>query len=673
MARPTPEKLRLEFSKSVAHLQQGRYATAEKHLIRLGRWLPDSVAVWNNLGVCHQCRNNHVKAVPAFTRSLSIDAGQTDSWAGLGISHKELGQFDKAEQAARKALELDSGHARSLNLLGTIQAERKETAAARESFGKCLAAAPTDPISRINLALLEYHDGKADRARELIADMDAGPVPERRKFRILTAYLMISDGRFREAELLVDELERTTPEDEEILRLGIALSEAMVDHFGVILRCQRLLRRLPGDAGIWNTIANAYFQLQAVQEAGRCYEKAMSLEPDSAGYRSNLGLACAALGDRNLAESHYRRSLELNPDHTEAYRHLCALKRFSSADDPDARSVIDLWESDDLSDNARIDCAFALGKIYDDCGLYDQAFEICSIGNALRFRMSHVDLEAFFMHLDRIPETFYTAPYKTALKQPNICPVFIVGMPRSGTTLVEQILSRHSRVHGCGELTGIENAIRRLERDADPMRVYPDDFWDIDRDALEAEGRHYVSSLTRLHDIRKPFLTDKMPFNFTHVWLIRALFPDSPVIHCRRHPLDVILSNFFQLYESDISFVYDLQALSRYYVRYHRLMAHWKQVFPDGIHDVRYESLVGDVEEHARQLIAATGLEWEDRCLDPDASDTAVRTVSIWQVRREVYTSSRERWRNYADRLGVVVEILSEAGILDRNGNWLEQ
>ena len=672
MVKPSPEKLRLEFSKSVAHLQQGRYAAAEKHLARLSRWLPDSIAVWNNLGICHQFQGNHVKAVPAFSRSLSVDAGQVDSWAGLGISHKELGQLDKAEQAAGKALELDPGHARSLNLLGTIQAERKETGAARDSFRKCLAAAPDDPVSRINLAFLEYHDGQADRARELIADMDPGPAAGRRKFRLLTAYLMISDGRSREAEPLVGELERAAPDDEEVLRLGIALSEATADHFGVIARCERLLKRLPGDAGTWNTVAGAYFQLQAIQEARRCFEKAMTLEPDNADYQSNFGLACAALGDRELAESHYRRSIALKPGYTEAYRHLSALKKFSGTDDPDARSIVDLWNSDDLSDNARIHCAFALGKIYDDCGLYDQAFETCSIGNALRFGRSHVDLEAFFGHLDRIPETLYAAPYKTALKQPALRPVFIVGMPRSGTTLVEQILSRHSRIHGCGELTGIENAIRRLERNAEPMRVYPDDFWDIDRSALEAESRHYVSSLTRLHDIREPFLTDKMPFNFTHVWLIRALFPDSPVIHCRRHPLDVILSNFFQLYESDISFVYDLQALSRYYVRYHRLMAHWKKIFPGGIHDIRYESLVDDTEEHVRQLVAATGLEWEDRCLDPDASDTAVRTVSIWQVRQKIYTSSRERWRNYADRLGPVVEILSEAGILDRDGNWLE-
>ncbi len=178
------------------------------------------------------------------------------------------------------------------------------------------------------------------------------------------------------------------------------------------------------------------------------------------------------------------------------------------------------------------------------------------------------------------------------------------------------------------------------------------------------EVEEYISWVERLHDIEVKHITDKMPFNFVHVWLIKAMFPNAPIIHCRRHPLDVITSNFFQLYGTDISFTYNLEALTHYYIRYYRLMEHWNQIFGDYITTIQYETLVQDAESETRRLIEAAGLPWDDACLDQKRSDTAVRTASIWQVRQGIYTSSRERWRNYENQLQPAIDLLIEEKIL---------
>jgi hypothetical protein len=244
-------------------------------------------------------------------------------------------------------------------------------------------------------------------------------------------------------------------------------------------------------------------------------------------------------------------------------------------------------------------------------------------------------------------------------------------MPRSGTTLVEQIISRHSSVTGCGELPGIERAIGHLEKSTSVARIYPDDFLDISAEQFALQSRQYISSIREIHNLNTPYFTDKMPFNFVHIWLLKALFPDSPIVNCQRHPLDVILSNYFQTYGSDVSFVYNLEALSHYYVRYHNLMIHWGTLFGRQVANIRYEELVTDNENQVRALIEAIGLPWEESCLNRQESMKAVRTASIWQVRQGIYTSSKERWRHYQQKLQPVISILCEHGILDSDCNHI--
>ncbi|MDA7962470.1 MAG: sulfotransferase [Gammaproteobacteria bacterium] len=665
MNKLPPEKI---FARSVEKLRGGDAAAAARGFEKVAKAVPDSARVWYNLGLSRQYLRLHAKAADAYARALRIDPKNADAHVNLGLSQKELMRLDAAQASADAALAVAPGHPRALNLAGTLLAERNEHDAAQDAFARALRAEPENMDARHNLANLILQRGDGDAALELAQPLFARARPEKRH-RILHGQILLKLKKFGEAQKITRELLKEFGEDAETLLLEMSLCELIKDHFGVVDAARKALAHAPDNAGAWNALGSAYFQLDGVEKAAESYEKAIQLAPDVAEYRNNRGLAHASKGEKAEAEAHYRRALELAPDYAETYRNLVAMKKYKDAGDEDVRAMERMWSGEARAEDdfTRTKLAFALGKVYDDLGEYARAFDCYAEGNRMKFAESGLDFDKYFAHIDGVPEVFTEPPREQSGVSASPAPIFIVGMPRSGTTLVEQILSRHPNVTGCGELPCIEKAIARMEKRAEPMRVYPRDFPGIGAGTLAEETRHYLSWVARLHDMRTGFFTDKMPFNFVHVWLIKALFPAAAIVHCHRHPLDVILSNYFQLYASDISFVYDLQVLARYYVRYYRLMRHWRKVFGGEIHKVQYETLVGDKEEETRRLIAAAKLPWDDACLDMKKSDAAVRTASIWQVRRGIYTTSRERWRNYEAQLAPAIAVLREEGVLDEN------
>ncbi len=660
------------FTQSVTCLQAGDIVSAKKGLIRLTRKLPDSAAVWYNLGLCYQHQNQHGKAVTAYLKSLGINPSQTEATVNIGISYLQLNQVEKAEHMVRKSLDLNPRHARGLSTLGTILARQDKPDEARASFNKSIESQPDNRDARFNLANLQFKEGDYTEALSMI-DSCLASWSDDQEALILKASVLIEQKDYKPASHLVAVLEMGAPDTEPVMRLGLTYREAIRDDFGAISMAQKLLKQFPKEGKLWNSLAMTWFRLGGVQKSRTYCEKAVALDPKNPEFANNLGLIHSSLGDREKAEIFYRKVLQLDPSHGETYRHLAAKRRFQSIDDPDAQQVISMWERPALDDSARISVAFALGKIYDDCGQYDDAFKVYRVGNDLKFRESGRSLDTWLERMDRILKALNSPPLITSQRNDSPQPIFILGMPRSGTTLVEQIISRHSRVQGCGELHGMEQAIRRLENPPNAMRMYPDDFQHVSQGELEIEAEEYLAWVKRLHDVKSEYLTDKMPYNFSHIWLIKAMFPDSAIVHCQRHPLDVILSNYFQLYGSDVGFAYNLESLTQYYLRYHRLMIQWRAMFGMQIYNVAYENLVSDVENQTRQLIDAVNLPWEDRCLDQGGSDTVVRTASIWQVRQGIYTRSKERWKNYQAHLQPCIAILARAGILDDAGKWLER
>lgn len=684
MSKPTPEKIKHLFANSVAKLQRGDATGATRGFEKLAKAIPEHAVVWYNLGLGYQHLNRHAKAVDAYQRALRLNGAQVDAAVNLGLSQKELRQSEQAMQSAVAALNLAPEHPRALNLLGTLHAEQNAHELAGAAFRRALTNDPQNEDARHNLANSMLQSGDAETARQIVqpllvtknaADHAALAPPSQKRHRVLYGQILLDLKRYGEASEVVRELTAQFKDDEAVMLLEMSLYERARDYFSVLEVANALLKRPPSKtmnvARVWNSLGSAYFQLDSVGKAADCYDQAIARQPQHAEYHNNRGLAHSSWGEKEAAERCYRKAIALSSGYAEAYRNLVALKKFLDWDE-DAQAIQKLWEMEGLDDFTRTKLAFALGKVYDDVGEYPQAFATYEIGNRLQFAEASMDFDRYFAHIDAVPQIFTAPPTSSASARKTATdsdsepmPIFIVGMPRSGTTLVEQILSRHAAVSGCGELPCIEKSIARLERRAEPMRKYPWDFLKIGGQTLCEERRGYIAWVKRLHDLETDFFTDKMPFNFVHLWLIKALFPDASIVHCHRHPLDVILSNYFQLYASDVSFVYDLPVLAKYYVRYYRLMRHWRGVFGEQIYKVQYEALVGDKEAQTRQLIQAVNLPWDAACLDLKKSATAVRTASIWQVRQGIYTTSRERWRNYQAQLGPAIEILQAENILD--------
>ncbi|MXY65549.1 MAG: tetratricopeptide repeat protein [Gammaproteobacteria bacterium] len=670
-ANSSAQKAQKLFADAATKLQRGDAAGARRGLEKVSRMAPNSAAVWYNLGLAGQHLGLHSKAIREYEKSLRITPDQVDALVNIGLSYKHMENADAARKAVEKALNLAPAHPRALNLLGSLFAESGDSAVALDCFRRSLVSEPGNPDARLNLTSLVRElqaVGNPDGALEALEPLLNLPGITR-ELQELHAQILLDLRRFDHAESLILDLKSRFPEKESVWVLEMLYFEWNKDLYAVIDVAKKILERNPEEARVWDTLGRIYFELNSIDESRACHQKAIDLDPENPEYRNHIGLTYAALGEKKQAEENYRVAISLNATDVEAYRNLTSMRKFTSLDDPDVQSLQALWERDELSDDARCRLAFALGKIYDDCGLYDRAFEIYEIGN--RFKSEEIarsgfDFDQYFGHIERIAETFNKPPSVTAdVISGSARPIFVLGVSRSGTTLVEQIISRHPDVTGRGELPCIERAISRLEKEYGEMRVYPDDFLRLDKADFDNETREYLDWVTRLHNLNTAHFTDKMPFNFVHIWLIRALFPNASIIHCHRHPLDIILSNYFQWFGSDINYVYDLQILARFYVCFHRLMQHWHRVFPEVIHRVQYEALIADKENQIRELIRGAGLDWDQACLDSGRSDTAVRTASVWQVRQGIYTSSRERWRNYARYLSPAIGILRTEGILD--------
>lgn len=385
--------------------------------------------------------------------------------------------------------------------------------------------------------------------------------------------------------------------------------------------------------------------------------KAIELQPQVAEYHHNLAAIYRLIGEFQLSEDHYLTALRLKPDYAEAYFNYSATRKFTT-DDP----VIELIEQqaacDDLSDEDRCFLGFAGGKIFNDIKDYEKAFTYYEMGN--RSRKIIFDIVAFRRDVDRTIEVF-SAETIRELSQHGLqtdLPVFIIGMPRTGTTLVEQILSSHPTVHGAGELRDISAIAGTMPQHAPRKTEYPECIKELPFNAISGFSEAYLKRL-RTFDKRASRIINKMPGNFLNLGLISIMFPQAKVIHCLRDQLDTCLSCYFQRFRTGHDYSHDLKDLGRYYLEYERLMEHWQQVLPQKPYELAYADLVQNQEAISRELVEFIGVDWDDQCLDFHANQRPVTTASNWQVRRPMNRSGLERWKNYDQHLDGLRQVLA--------------
>jgi len=374
-------------------------------------------------------------------------------------------------------------------------------------------------------------------------------------------------------------------------------------------------------------------------------KQAISVQPEIAEIHHNLAAIYRLVGEFQLSEDHYLTALKLKPDYAEAWFNYSATRKFT-ADDPAIPLVEAQAAREDLSDEDRCFLGFAGGKIFNDVQDYDKAFTYYEMGN--RSRNIQFDIAGFRRTVDRTIEVFSaeTIQELSAHGLQTDLPVFIIGMPRTGTTLVEQILSSHPDVHGAGELKDISSIAGTMPRHATQKSEFPECVRYLPDNAFSGFGQAYLKRL-RTFDKRATRIINKMPGNYLNLGLIAIMFPQAKVIHCRRDPLDTCLSCYFQRFRTGHDYSHDLKHLGLYFREYERLMAHWQQVLPQQPYELAYADLVQNQAEFSRQLIDFIEVPWDDRCLEFHSNRRPVTTASNWQVRRPMNRAGLDRWKNY--------------------------
>jgi hypothetical protein len=369
------------------------------------------------------------------------------------------------------------------------------------------------------------------------------------------------------------------------------------------------------------------------------------------------------------SEAHdcYLEAIRIDPSVPGVYVNLADSIKFAPGD-PHLATMETLAATEGLSKIDRMQLDFGLGKAHADLKDYPRSFKHFIAGNAAKRATIAYDERSSFALFDRIEAVFTKDLIKAKAGggDPSAAPIFVIGMPRSGTTLIEQIIASHPLVHGAGELQTLNDVILEVRGPDGNTLAFPEFVPMVDGNALRQIGARYcalVRDLAAKHGgAGAQYVTDKMPSNYYFAGLMHLALPNATIIHSMRDPVDTCISCFSKLFSAEQNHTYDLGELGRYYKRYEQLMAHWRRVLPRGrILDVRYEDVVADLEKQARRIIAHCGLPWDDRCLSFHETDRPVRTASATQVRQPIYNSAVGRWRVYEGHLGPLLDALGIA------------
>jgi tetratricopeptide (TPR) repeat protein len=642
----------------VAH-QSGKLAEAIDHVRRAAELKPDVALYHANLGEMCRLAGRTDEAIAAGNRAIALDPSHSGALSNVGIALFEQGRFEEALSHYDRAVAVDPAFVQAHSNRGNALQRLKRFADAELCYRRAIELAPQFPDAWNNLGTC---------LRELKRSEDA-----------IAAYRKALELRQNDPEAL-DNLALALKDLEKYEEAAATLRAALVIeqrsdkihlHYGSVLidqhkideaaaATERALALNPSSHDAVNLMGRVAFERGELEPALAHYRRALSLKPDLADAYNNMGNVLKELGKLEEARQAYLKALDLDPKVSGVYVNLADSKKFVPGDPHLAAMEALAAQADGLSKTDRMQLDFALSKAYADLKQHRRSFEHLLKGTAAKRASIAYDEAVALALFDRIEQVF--SPEVMRAKRgggdPTPVPVFVVGMPRSGTTLVEQILASHPMVHGAGELKTMNDVVLTVRGPDGNTIPYPEFVPSLDPAALQAIGARYLALLRELapHGER---VTDKMPSNYYFVGLIHLALPNARIIHTMRDPVDTCISCFSKLFTAEQNHTYDLGELGRYYRRYERLMAHWRRVLPPGrMLDVRYEDVVADLDGQARRIIDYCGLPWDDRCLSFHETDRPVRTASATQVRQPIYSSAVGRWKVYEEFLGPLLNEL---------------
>lgn len=517
---------------------------------------------------------------------------------------------------------------------------------AEEAYREIVAIAPDWAEAESNLANVLNEQGKLQQAVEWYLKALALK-PQRAEIHYNLGNVLKDLNNLEEATARYQTALRLRPDYAEAHNnLGIALQlqnriEEAIEHF------ERAIALKPDNAEAHNNLGTALQEQGELKEAGNHYREALAIEPQNAVAHNNLGTVLKELGEFSEARAEHERALALQPDYPEAHYNRAEVATFRHGD-PEILALEALANRmDHLPQSKQVYIHFTLAKALDEVGEHARAFEHMITGNALKRQEIDYDEAGTRETFRLIADVFEPGLFERfqGAGDRSSVPIFVLGMPRSGSTLIEQILASHPSVLGAGELNTLTVVCNSR------TSSYPECMSHLSADGLRRLSEEYLATLPELPP-GKSRITDKTPLNFLLVGLIRLILPNARIIHTVRDPVDTCISCFSKLFRSDMKFSYSLAELGRYYRNYRELMAHWRSVLPIGsMLEVCYEDVVNNIEDQARRLLDYCGLPWDERCLSFYQTSRPVATASAVQIRQPLFRSSVHRWHRYKNYL----------------------
>jgi tetratricopeptide (TPR) repeat protein len=640
--------------------QQGRLNDADSLYRAILKAQPAHVEANHFLGVVRLQQGRNAEALDLIGAALRANPNSPLALTNFGTALERLGRPEAALASFDQALALKPDFVQALHCRGQALLALGRPQEALASYDRALAIRPGDANALANRAMALVALGRPEAA---LASFDRAIAIAPGHFEALN---------YRGAALLaVNRPEAALASFERAIAIRPDYAEAFNNRAIALNALKRLEQALasldqalalkPDFSEAFCNRGNALKALGRFDAALASYDRAIALNPGNAEYFRNKGDLLAELGHVDEAVAAIETSITLAPRRTRAYYSLTLFKRMTP-EDRNFRAMEALArDMNSLSADEQINLDFALAKAYADIGDPERSFRRLAEGNALKRKSIAYDETAALDFFARIRKTFTAALMRelAGAGEASRAPVFILGMQRSGTTLVEQILASHPKVLAAGERDDFEQSVAELQRAATGGLQFPEMFAQASGEDLRRLGAIYLRRIgvAESHAAR---ITDKMPGNFLRVGLIRLALPNARIIHARRDPMDTCFSCFTQSFVENPPYVYDLAELGRYYRGYEGLMAHWREVLPEGaMLEVQYEDVVADLEGQARRIVAHCGLEWDARCLEFYRTERQVRTASLVQVRQPIFKSSIGRWRAYEAFLGPLREALA--------------
>ncbi|HEY0515187.1 MAG TPA: sulfotransferase [Thermoanaerobaculia bacterium] len=646
--------------RAVTLCQAGRLGQAEGICRRFIAAQPDHAPALELLGMIRAQRGDFTESLDLLRQACALDPAMPQFHNNLGIVLKKSGQMEAAVASYERALELQPGMTDVLLNLGAVLREMRRTRAAATRFLDALGSKPSSTIAHYYLADVLTQEGGLEEA----------DLRYRRAFELVPgfgeAFLklglgLLKVGRILEGLLSLQELVRIRPVSAEA---HAALASALLKANRIEAAeqaCHRALYLQPGYAAAHNNLGAVLLRMARITEAEACFRKSLELEPHHLDVLINLTAVLEIQGRSDAATECVRQILSRDPDRAEAHYYLASLKTFERMDDPDLLAAKRLAESSPPHERPCF-LSFALGKAFDDLEQHDLAFHHFVLGNQAKRQQFPHEPRSDCARAEQVIALFRRdmMAARAGYGLRTRLPIFILGMPRTGKTLVESLLARYPGVHAGGERGIVELGGEDLGPEIGEGLTYPAYVPSMTRDQARGAAERHLGKL-RQEAPEAVRVTNTMPGNYMFLGLIHLLFPEAPIIHCTRDPLDTCLCCYFKLFHSGWDFTFDLETLGRNYVAYARVMRHWRELLPGSILEVRYEDMVSDPDAMDRRIARFCGLAGEDE----RARTRLDRRKAT--VRRQPSTAAAEwhrreigRWRQYRSHLGPLEDIVAE-------------